>query len=357
MIIILSRSVVIEGMGDVSVVINNLKSIPGVKNDFDALIKAYAITLGISSGRAKSILADILEIGATNMNRLSTGKQRLTIQHTYTLVDHFNSKFSNDCNLPVWKNLENLVSKIEAELEYLTFSLLSRPGKVSPAAQIPTTALIERNNNYAHLGIVECTERLTDSPFVPQECMNKVKNRLCFLGVCGEKWVDEEIKRDQFREMLRRISNNRGTVKFLLIDPSSNSWSKLSGLRQENICNTSFFKYREFMDDFPVLEVRLYDTLPSFRLQFIDDEYVTVSRYKNEYEGWRQSKHGWEAPHVYIDNESESEKKEEEKVEDIKKPERHYWSLYPTFQALYEYVWQGAAELTHELLDPLDKII
>jgi hypothetical protein len=331
---------------------DSLTNIPGVRDAFQALIQAYAYEVGLGISAAKSIFGDKLGINANNMARLLRGDQKLTIQHIGSIVEHFNLKFSNNYSLPVWRKLEDLVSEIESHLKYLTFILPSRSdntnserGRIADLTPEELSELIMRDENYAYLGIIDCKPQLRDSPFVPQESMKRVQNELYFLGVCGNKWVDQPMDRDLFEEMLERVSNNGGTVRFLLINPSGDAWSELCKLRKAKISNTSFIHYRQLMDNFPILKVRLYNSLPSFRLQFVDDEYVTVSRYKTDYKDWKQVQYGWAAPHLYIRNESKT---------DIDKNEKHIWSLYPTFQVLYEYLWEGAVELTQDLIDNLD---
>jgi hypothetical protein len=355
-IVIIIVSVVIEGIDDTAMAKDNLINHAGVKDAFHALIQAYAYDLSIKESAAKSAFADTLGVG-TNMARLLRGEQSLTIQHIALVVDNLNSnpRLNNNYALSVWQRLEELVSKVESDFKCLNFALPSRVGNANSVQALTTNLtpeellkLVERNNNYARLGIVDCTERLENSPFIPERCMEAVRSKLYFMGVRGEKWLDTDIKYDQFEEMLKRLSNSKEAVRFLLINPKSSNWGKLSGLRKGK-SYASFFSYRELMDEFPTLKVKLYDALPSFRLQFVNDEYVTVSRYRNEFENREESKHGWGAPHLYIDN--------EDKKNEIKTPERHLWSLYPAFQTLYEYFWKRAVELTHELLDSIEKIV
>ena len=136
------------------------------------------------------------------------------------------------------------------------------------------------HKNLDLLGIKNCTEKLTDTPFMPKTCMKNVKKTLFFMGVAGSKWVNDPPVYAEFERMLRKVSAAQGEVRFLLLNPNGNGWKKLKNLRRDNLSDSSYNKYQILMKNYPCLKVRLYDPLPSFRLQFVDGTYIAVSRYK-----------------------------------------------------------------------------
>lgn len=196
--------------------------------------------------------------------------------------------------------------------------------------------LKELHKNLDLLGIEKCTEKLTDTPFMPQICMQNVKKTLFFMGVAGSKWVNDPPVYAEFERMLRKVSAAQGEVRFLLLNPNGNGWKQLKKLRRDNLSDISYNKYRTLMENYPCLKVRLYDPLPSFRLQFVDGTYVAVSRYKFEFSEYEKTHYGWDAPHLIVENE------EQELVQGTTK---HFWSLYMAFQFLYDHIWNLSEEL------------
>lgn len=192
------------------------------------------------------------------------------------------------------------------------------------------------HKNLDLLGIENCTNKLTDTPFTPEICMQNVKKTLFFMGVAGSKWVNDPPVYAEFERMLRKVSAAQGEVRFLLLNPNGSGWEKLMKLRRDNLSKASYDKYRILMKDYPCLQVRLYDPLPSFRLQFVDATYVAVSRYKFEFSEYEKTHYGWDAPHLIVENEAQ----------DLTQGTiKHFWSLYMAFQFLYNHIWDLSEEL------------
>lgn len=196
--------------------------------------------------------------------------------------------------------------------------------------------LKELHKNLDLLGIEGCTEKLIDTPFTPKICVQKVKKTLFFMGVAGSKWVKDSSVRLEFERMLHRVSAAKGEVRYLLLNPNGKGWKQLKKLRSDNLSDTSYDIYRELMKSYPCLKVRLYDPLPSFRLQFVDDTYVAVSRYKFEFSDYEKTHFGWDAPHLIVKNEVQ---------EPLQETTKHFWSLYMAFQFLYDHIWNLSEEL------------
>ena len=188
-------------------------------------------------------------------------------------------------------------------------------------------AFKELHKNLVLLGIENCTEKLTNTPFMPKTCMQNVKKTLFFMGVAGSKWVNDPPVYAEFERMLRKVSAAQGEVRFLLLNPNGTGWKKLKRLRRDNLSDSSYKKYQDLMKNYPCLKVRLYDPLPSFRLQFVDETYVAVSRYKFEFSEYEETHYGWDAPHLVVKNEVQ---------ELVQGTTKHFWSLYMAFQFLYD---------------------
>jgi Ca2+/Na+ antiporter len=193
------------------------------------------------------------------------------------------------------------------------------------------------HKNLDLLGIENCTEKLTGTIFTPETCMQNIRKTLSFMGVAGSKWVSDPPVYAEFERMLRKVSAAQGEVRFLLINPKAASWQQLNGLRRGNLSDVSYGNFIKLSKTYPCLHVRLYDTLPSFRLQFVDGLYVAVSRYKFEFSEYKDTHYGWDAPHLIVKNEEQ---------ELAKGKTRHFWSLYMAFHFLYEYIWEHSKDLS-----------
>lgn len=199
-------------------------------------------------------------------------------------------------------------------------------------------AMLHRLKN---MGITDCTEDLKGTEFSPKECMKNVQRTLSFMGVGGAKWVIDEENINLFKRMLKRVKSRKGKVRFLIINPTGIGFAELKSLRGENDVprKESYDSFKKLSKEFrQYLEVRVYDQLPSFRLQFVDDGYVVVSRYYFEKENFDKSARGWDIPHLMI----HSECYDNGKIE-------YHASLYDSFHELYEYIWENSKPL--ETLD------
>lgn len=176
-------------------------------------------------------------------------------------------------------------------------------------------------------GIIDATTSLSESKFTPSECMKKATKRLWFMGILGSKWVIPAHVRFEFEQFLKKMEAVGGSVRFLLINPESQAFAKLRSFRGGAISCESLKYFAELIAKYGnTLEVRLYDHLPHFRLVFIDDSLLAMSRYKIDMEGYFQSKFGWDAPHLVISRKSD-------------------WSLAYAFEMYYVDEWLRAKNL------------
>ena len=178
------------------------------------------------------------------------------------------------------------------------------------------------NPKLKELGIINVTNGLKSSKYAPLECMKTAKKHLFFLGVLGSKWVAE----NEFEKFLKKIDVNHGSVKFLLINPDGKAYNKLYQLREGTINTSSLEKFRELASKYDCIRIKLYDELPSFRMIFLDNNILALSRYKLDKKGYFESKYGWENPHLIIEANYE-------------------WSLYGSFEELYYQIWNKSTDI------------
>jgi hypothetical protein len=174
------------------------------------------------------------------------------------------------------------------------------------------------------VGIIAATSKLTATQFEPKEVMERTKKHLLFMGILGSKWVNSH--GSVFESFLKRIEQKHGEVKFLLIDPEGRAYNKLEILREGAIKEQSLTKLHDLAKTYSCLRVKLYDELPSFRLIFIDEQILAISRYKLDREGHFKSKFGWEAPHVVITSNAD-------------------WSLFDSFEHQFHAIWDNSKDL------------
>lgn len=183
---------------------------------------------------------------------------------------------------------------------------------------------------YEELGIINCTEELKGTQLEPIQCMRDIRSSLSFMGVGGEKWVKDEQLRKTFKNMLRQTKTMGGTVRFLLINPASEAYARLYQLRGESVPYSSYEYFVDLVDKFDNLKVHLYNDMPSFRMQFVDDTYLAVSRYYFDKVSHDSFAGGWKTPHLIISSEQKEFGNNEIK---------HKGSLYGSFLLSYNFIW------------------
>jgi hypothetical protein len=142
--------------------------------------------------------------------------------------------------------------------------------------------------------------RLRNSRVDPRECIEQTVQRLWFNGIFASKWVTDPEVRNQFETLLDRLDgDDDAEVHFLLLDPDSESCRQFQAITQTTESPESFTWLRALSKRHRSFTVRLYDTLPTFRIVVIDDSLVTVSPYLNVPNEWLKE-HGWESPHIVL---------------------------------------------------------
>jgi hypothetical protein len=191
--------------------------------------------------------------------------------------------------------------------------------------RLPAENNIKFIGDIRKLGITGTANQLSASRFEPKQCTESTKYSLFFMGLLGSKWVKDL---DAFRTFLKRVqSKPNAKVKFLMINPHGESFKLLKTMRGEHLKDESTVVFRKLVDEFECMEARFYDFLPCFRLIFIDDNMLALSRYKLDENNYIKSKMGWEAPHLVIDG------------------EQGEWSLYEPFLSYYKTIWTQSLDI------------
>ena len=194
-----------------------------------------------------------------------------------------------------------------------------------------------RFKRYEEVGITDCTRELKGTDLEPKKCMETVKHTLDFMGVGGSKWVKSNDECKQFEKMLRRVQANKGNVRFLIIDPLGHGYKELEGLRgADAIPKESYKSLCSLSQRYPCFQIRLYNHLPTFRLQFIDNKYVAASRYFFEKEQFYKFSQGWDIPHLIVNADIM-----------ISPDEIQYkGSLFNSFLQLYDFIWESSKDIS-----------
>lgn len=195
---------------------------------------------------------------------------------------------------------------------------------------------------YEELGIINCTKELKGTQLEPIRCMKDVHTSLSFMGVGGEKWVKDLQLRNAFEKMLYQTKSMGGEVRFLLINPASEAYGRLYRLRGESVPYASYEHFANLVNKFDNLKVRLYSDMPSFRMQFVDDTYLAISRYYFDKMSHDSFGGGWKTPHLIICTEQKNFGENEP---------RYKGSLYDSFLLSYNFIWAHSDKIQNWISD------
>lgn len=219
----------------------------------------------------------------------------------------------------LFARLEKTSDKVSDELRVLHQRILDRDKSVlllpdeahlvdiGPAESTPSMGVSEsdRGNLFELAQLVGLSSngalRLRNSRVEPRECIEQTVQRLWFHGIFASKWVTDPQVRGQFETLLDRLDgDDDAEVHFLLLDPDSESCRRFQSITRTTESPESFTWLRSLSRRHRSLTVRLYDTLPTFRIVVIDDSLVTVAPYMNVPNEWWLHEKGWESPHLVL---------------------------------------------------------
>ncbi len=137
-------------------------------------------------------------------------------------------------------------------------------------------------------GLVEFWPALRGSPEHPRAKISQINHHLDFMGNGGSKWSAEK---QQMEQMLARVGEREGQVRLLLLRPNCEACKKASkkrfpddedALPRRN--TSSLLQLQDLQQQFPHLEIKLYEHSPFFRLTFSDKQTVSVGHYQQYWE-------------------------------------------------------------------------
>jgi hypothetical protein len=145
------------------------------------------------------------------------------------------------------------------------------------------------------------TMKLKDTGIEPLQCIERTVSKLYFSGVLASKWVEVGHIRRNLKELLERLDSQGGDVRFLIINPKSDGFKRLSEMRQGQISVDCVPLLQDLNSAHASFHVRVFNSLPAFRVVIIDQDLVTFSPYLLAADDYVRGNRGWDAPHVVLD--------------------------------------------------------
>lgn len=194
----------------------------------------------------------------------------------------------------------------EPNVEIETTADLVAPSPITPFFE-------KRSGDTADPGLLEVATMLGITPAssvalrssntTPVECINQVDKRLWFSGIMANKWVLDPEAHQAFDVLLTELDSYDETdplCRLLIVNPDSRAGAKLKkrGLITDRELR-SIPVLQNLVEKHPSFEVRMYETLPIFRLIIVDQVFVTVAPYLNVLPDLIPDR-GWGVPHLVL---------------------------------------------------------
>ncbi len=118
-----------------------------------------------------------------------------------------------------------------------------------------------------------------------KDCLDDVNNSLCFLGVSGDRWVQEI---DSFNNLIKRVllKKQLNQIRFLLLNPDCVDANNF--IEGKDCSNEEFNSYLNTTIEFLTktnakygldIQLRLYSRMPNLRITIIDQGVVVLGKY------------------------------------------------------------------------------
>lgn len=143
--------------------------------------------------------------------------------------------------------------------------------------------------------------RLHGGKTEPVACIEATHRRLYFSGILASKWVASRYERTRLELLLSRLDDEGGDVRFLILDPESESYERYCELTDSAEGPESVPYLLDFSARHESFAVRMFDALPTFRIVVLDEDVVSVAPYLLQtYDHSIQGHQGWDVPHVAL---------------------------------------------------------
>jgi len=134
------------------------------------------------------------------------------------------------------------------------------------------------NNLTQYTGLEDFVQQLKTSKCHPSKLLNHVNKSFDFMGHGSSKWSVEN--EDKLEKAIQRIKLKGGRARMLIFNPMKQTWDNqeqakiLRSIKNLKRIQTHINKERI------ILEIKLYDHNPTFRLAFWNREKLLVGHYK-----------------------------------------------------------------------------
>jgi hypothetical protein len=281
-----------------------------------------------------SSIADQLGIAGLSKRAILLG---LTVQVVATLIAAGILKLADVATsnlVAVLAVTSAVLFLLSAVLGFLLWASLSR-SKEEKAETASLQMLEKWRDLESFTGLCEFEGDLMSSEESPREKLPDIETELFFMGNGGSKWTREKA---EFDSMLRRTAENRGSVRFLLLDPTSDACREGSEVRFGNPTEQprkiveSLCRLRAWDRMFRHLEVKLYSHVPHFRISLINKTHAVLGHYR-EYQNDSD-----ETPLLVFSRQD------------------CQWSFYSPFAGYFHHEWGNAEQINWpEIEDLADK--
>lgn len=129
-----------------------------------------------------------------------------------------------------------------------------------------------------YIGLTDFVKELKSSPYHPSELLPKIESSLDFMGHGASKWAI--LNEEKLDNAIERVKFKGGRVRILLFNPSKQIWDINEQVKiLKSLKNLKRIKEKHNRDR-EIMEIRLYNHVPTFRLAFWNRDFVLVGHYK-----------------------------------------------------------------------------
>lgn len=120
--------------------------------------------------------------------------------------------------------------------------------------------------------VIDVARASIEGPGGTEKILGECEKHFYFMGISAQKWIKDA---DNFDSTMRKISAKHGSVRFLMLNPSSEEARRMSITGNsdliQNIKN-NITTLREYRKSGLNVEVRVYSRMPVFRIAIVDDD-------------------------------------------------------------------------------------
>lgn len=185
----------------------------------------------------------------------------------------------------------------------------------------------ETQQSLSLLGIDKSSpNQLSESHWTPECCIKRTRHSLDFIGVLASKWINDPPTRLAFDRLLDKLDETGGRVRFILINPAGTSIKTLERVRGSVVSTDAVRHLQKLQRKHKSFRIKVYDTLPVFRLVSIDNTEMAVQAYHMKDTQYLRSRYGWNEPQLVLNQSAE-------------------YSIGEGFSAYFNVLWESTESL------------